>query len=242
MSPDLEPNAAPPASASRLKSGDAFIDATASSGIAFRHFNGTTGDFLLPEITGSGGALLDYDNDGDLDLYLVQGARLKPGDQPAGFEWTGQGPPRDQIYRNDLDSASGTVRFVDVTDASRVKGLGYGMGIASGDFNNDGWVDLYVTNLGSNQLLQNNGDGTFTDIAKSAKADDPRWSTSAAFVDYDRDGWLDLFVVNYVDFSDRREIGSALRRAAPGTTAVPTPTSQSLIGFFATGVTAHSRT
>jgi len=167
----------------------------------FRHFNGTTGEFFLPEITGSGGALFDYDNDGDLDLYLVQGAKLKPSEPPAGFRWAGKGPPRDLLYRNDLDPATGAIRFVDVTDASGIQGFGYGMGVATGDFNNDGWVDLYVTNLGSNQLLRNDGDGTFTNATKSSHTDDSRWSTSAAFVDYDRDGWLDLFVTNYVDFS-----------------------------------------
>ena len=183
------------------KSDDALIDVAALSGITFRHFNGTTGEFFLPEITGSGGAVFDYDNDGDLDLYLVQGAKLKPNEQPPGFRWAGKGPPRDRLYRNDLDPVTGAFRFVDMTDTSGIEGFGYGMGVATGDYNNDGWVDLYVTNLGSNQLLRNNGDGTFTNVAKSGHADDPRWSTSAAFVDYDRDGWLDLFVANYVDFS-----------------------------------------
>lgn len=101
----------------------AFIDATASSGIVFTHFNGTTGEFLLPEITGSGGALFDYDNDGDLDLYLVQGAKLKPGPSPPGFEWHGESPPQDRLYRN--DSRTGpegvAVHFTDVTSQSGIK-------------------------------------------------------------------------------------------------------------------------
>lgn len=185
------------------KPAEAFIDVTASSGIVFSHFNGTTGDFLLPEITGSGGALFDYDNDGDLDLYLVQGAPLKPGSSPPGFAWSGETPPQDRLFRNDSRTGpeGAVVRFTDVTSRSGIKGFGYGMGVATGDIDNDGWVDLYVTNLGSNQLLRNNRDGTFVDITKSSGADDPRWSTSAAFLDYDRDGLLDLYIANYVDFS-----------------------------------------
>jgi hypothetical protein len=180
-----------------------FIDVTSSSGIAFTHFNGQTGDFLLPEITGSGGALFDYDNDGDLDLYLVQGAELRPGQTLPGFEWQGQTRPRDRFFRNDFETrlGGGEIRFTDVTSQSGIEGFGYGMGVATGDIDNDGWVDLYVTNLGSNRLLRNDGDGTFSDITKSSGTDDPRWSTSAVFLDYDRDGRLDLFIANYVDFS-----------------------------------------
>jgi hypothetical protein len=91
-------------------------------------------------------------------------------------------------------------RFTDVTDRSGIIATGYGMGATTGDFDNDGWVDLYVTNLGSNQLFRNNGDGTFSDVTSKTGTDDPRWSTGATFFDYDRDGWLDLFVVNYVNF------------------------------------------
>ncbi len=194
--------AAVEAPASKTTSGE-FIDVTSSSGIVFTHFNGTTGDFLLPEITGSGGALFDYDNDGDLDLYLVQGAELRPGHKLRGFEWQGQTPPRDRLFRNDFETGpgGGEVRFTDVTSQSGIEGFGYGMGVATGDIDNDGWVDIYVTNLGSNYLLRNDGDGTFSDITESSGADDPRWSTSATFLDYDRDGLLDLFIANYVDFS-----------------------------------------
>jgi len=174
--------------ASQKEATGLFVDATVESGIDFVHDNGATGDLLLPEITGAGGALFDYDNDGDLDVYAVQGAALTPGvSRPA--------PPRDRLYRNDGG------RFTDVTERSGIAAFGYGMGAATGDFDNDGWIDLYVTNLGSNQLFRNNGDGSFSDVTTAAGADDPRWSTSATFFDYDRDGWLDLFVVNYVDFS-----------------------------------------
>ena len=179
-----------------------FLDATEQSGISFVHFNGTTGEYLLPEITGAGGALFDFDNDGDLDLYIVQGAELKTSQNPKAVPWRGKTPPRDRLYRNDLGmDGNQEIRFTDVTEKSGITALGYGMGVATGDFNNDGFIDLYVTNLGSNQLWRNNGDGTFTDVTKLAHADDTRWSTSATFFDYDKDGWLDLFLTNYVDFS-----------------------------------------
>ena len=178
-----------------------FRDLTQESGIEFTHFNGFTGEFLLPEITGSGGALFDYDNDGDLDLYLVQGAKLLEGPNPPGFAWKGNGRPRDRLYRNNLDKAGGKPRFSDVSQKAGITATGYGMGATAGDFDNDGWIDLYVTNLGPNQMLRNNGDGTFSDITAKAGSDDPRWSTSATFFDYDQDGWLDLYVANYVEFS-----------------------------------------
>ena len=180
-----------------------FRDATEESGIDFVHFNGTTGEYFLPEIAGAGGALFDYDNDGDLDLYLVQGAKLTSGQNPPGLAWHGHEPPRDRLYRNDLKRTSSgvTPRFTDVTGAAGIKAFGYGMGVAAADFNNDGWTDLYIANLGSNQMLRNNGNGTFSEVTEQAGTDDPRWSTSASFFDYDRDGWLDLYVTGYVDFS-----------------------------------------
>ena len=172
-----------------------FTDATAQSGLAFTHVNGSTGELLLPEVIGSGGALFDYDNDGDLDLLLVQGAPLRP--TPAAGDL-----PRTRLYRNDLGRTGTSVpRFVDVTESSGLAFTAYGMGAATGDFNNDGWVDLYVTALGPNRLFRNNRDGTFTDVTADSGTADGRWSTSATFFDYDRDGWLDLFVAHYVDFS-----------------------------------------
>ena len=118
-------------------------------------------------------------------------------------------PLQGRLYRNDLvvnPDGTRTLRFTDVTDASGIKARGYGMGVATGDFNNDGCVDLYLTNLGPNQLFRNNCDGTFTDVSKSLVGDactdgaNPSWSVSAAFFDFDRDGWLDLFVGNYLDY------------------------------------------
>ena len=175
------------------------VEAAQQLGIDFVHFNGVTGEYLLPEITGSGAALFDFDNDGDLDVYLLQGGLLKPPTGEGAAVWTGDQPPQDRLYRNDLIE-TGTLGFTDVTQASGIVSPGYGMGAACGDFDNDGWVDLYVTNLGPNLMLRNNGNGTFQDITTKADAGD-RWSTSAAFLDYDGDGWLDLFVANYVDFS-----------------------------------------
>src|SRR2546422_427448 len=101
---------------------------------------------------------------------------------------------------------SRTLHFTDMTDASHLDVYGYGMGVATGDFNNDGCIDLYVTKLGTNQLLRNNCDGTFTDVTKQSRTESPGWSVSAAFVDFDRDGWLDLFVGHYVNYSVDRNI------------------------------------
>src|SRR5687768_11583005 len=172
-----------------------FIDATAESGLDFVHINGATGELLLPEVIGAGGALFDYDNDGDLDLLAVQGAMLRPGS--AGATAAAQS----RLYRNDLGAGDrGRPRFTDVTERSGIVATGYGMGATTGDIDNDGWIDLYVTYLGSNRMFRNNGDGTFTDVTARTGTDDPRWSTSATFFDYDRDGWLDLFVANYVNF------------------------------------------
>jgi hypothetical protein len=174
-----------------------FVDATAESGLDFVHTNGATGDLLLPEVIGAGGALFDYDNDGDLDLFAVQGSALRP-DQRAGAA----SAPRSRLYRNDLPAGrSRRPRFTDVTERSGIAVTGYGMGAATGDIDNDGWIDLYVTALGPNRMLRNNRDGTFSDVTARTGTDDARWSTSAAFFDFDRDGWLDLFVVNYVQFA-----------------------------------------
>ena len=180
-----------------------FTDQAEAAGIDFVHVNGSSGKFYVSEILAPGAALFDFDNDGDLDVYLVQGGVLAP-DETQGDAATASeaGPPADRLYRNDLEvRADGTraLRFTDVTAGSGLEARAYGMGVAAGDVNNDGWVDLYRTGLGANQLFLNNGDGTFTDVTGEAGTGDPRWSVSAAFTDIDRDGWLDLYVGNYLD-------------------------------------------
>ena len=172
-----------------------FVDITAESGLDFVHVNGATGELLLPEVIGAGGALFDYDNDGDLDLFAVQGSAL------GGTRAPDRTAPRSRLFRNDPSGPDRRPRFTDVTGRSGITVSEYGMGAATGDVDNDGWTDLYVTALGSNYLLRNNGDGTFSDVTMRSGTGDDRWSTSASFFDYDRDGWLDLFVANYVQFS-----------------------------------------
>jgi hypothetical protein len=186
----------------RIQSTAIFKDVAAQSGLKFQHYNGMTGKFYLPEITGSGGALFDFDNDGDLDVYLVQGNVLEPNTKPAVtmFPWRSPQPPRGRLFRNEL-GRPGVISFTDVTEESGILATGYGMGAAVGDINNDGLPDLYLTNLGSNQMYLNKGAGKFVDVTKESGTDDPRWSTSGSFVDYDRDGWLDLMLVNYAEFS-----------------------------------------
>src|SRR5215471_4580209 len=195
-----------PATTSGVSGASIFKEVADQAGLSFRHYNGMTGKLFLPEIMGSGVALFDYDNDGDLDVFVVQGNVLEPGTKPGDtlFPWTESNPPRGRLFRNDLvigKDGTRTVKFTDVTEKSGIVATGYGMGVAVGDVNNDGWPDLYLTNLGHNQLWLNQGDGTFVDVTKKSGTDDDRWSTSAAFFDYDRDGWLDLMVVNYADFS-----------------------------------------
>ncbi|MBI1925091.1 CRTAC1 family protein [Candidatus Poribacteria bacterium] len=165
--------------------GPYFRDVTAEMGLDFRHVNGFSPERRLIETMGSGGALFDYDNDGDLDLYLVQGNYLPQGALQN----------INRLYRNDGD------HFTDVTAEAGVGDSGYGMGAVAADYDGDGDLDLYVTNFGQNVLYRNNGDGTFTDVTEGAGVGCPLLSTSAAYGDYDRDGDLDLYVCNYVEYS-----------------------------------------
>jgi enediyne biosynthesis protein E4 len=170
-----------------------FEEVASQVGLTFTHYAGATGQFYVAEVMGAGAGLIDYDNDGDLDVYLLQNQSLYPA-RPSTPGLT------HRLFRNELVERM-KLAFTDVTSASGLGGTSYGMGVATGDYDNDGDTDLYVTALGPNTLYRNNGDGTFSDVTAAAGVDDPRWSTAAAFLDYDRDGDLDLFVVNYLDFT-----------------------------------------
>ena len=171
-----------------------FEESAASTGLDFVHRNGAAGEHFLPEIMGAGAALFDYDADGDLDVFLVQGGPV------FGDGGNDRAPYRDRLFRNELVE-SGQLRFADATEASGLRSDGVGMGVAAGDADGDGWIDLYVTNVGSNVLWRNRGDGTFEDATSKAAVDDPGWSVPALFFDPDGDGDLDLFVGNYLDFN-----------------------------------------
>ena len=154
--------------------------------LPFQHTDGASGEKYFLEPLGSGVALFDYDNDNDLDLYFVNGNSLQSSDTNNSH--------RNRLFRND------DTDFVDITDLAGVGDTGYGLGCCVGDYNNDGFLDLYVANFGANVLYQNKGDGTFTDVARQAKVDGNQLSSSCAFADYDNDGDLDLYTVNYVQF------------------------------------------
>jgi len=168
-----------------------FEDQAVARGIDFRHISGADGRYLLPEIMGGGTALADVDGDGDLDAYLVQSGFL-PGSVSPG---QGAEAPGNQLYLNQGDG-----NFI-AAPSNGANDRGYGIGVTAGDYDNDGDVDLYVTNVGSNVLLRNDGDGTFVDVTAAAAVGDPGFGTAAAFFDPDGDGDLDLFVVNYVAWS-----------------------------------------
>ena len=217
---DASPRASPATSGAVAHGGgrEWFADRATESGLRFTYFNGMSGEFYYPEMLPGGVALLDYDNDGDLDVFFAQGQMLGGKTLSDATIPAASLPLKGRLFRNDLvvnPDGTRTLHFTDVTEQSGIDTHGYNMGVAVADFNNDGWVDLYVTNLGRNQLFRNNGDGTFTDVSKQSGTDISGWSVSAAFVDYDRDGWLDLYVGNYVGWdipSDQRCTGLTGRR------------------------------
>ena len=173
-----------------------FTDITANSGISFRHEASHTSQKYLIETMGSGVAWIDYDRDGLLDLFFVNGAAIEDP-QPDGTL-----PDKsDSIYWNRLYRNSGNETFQDVTEAAGLRGEGYGMGVAVGDYDNDGWPDLYITNFGANELYHNEGNGMFKNVTEHASVEADGWSVGAVFVDYDRDRHLDLMVARYLDWN-----------------------------------------
>jgi enediyne biosynthesis protein E4 len=163
---------------------------TSKSGIHFVHDNAMSDQRYLPESLGPGCAFLDYDNDGWMDIYLVNSG-------PCDF-WTPSKPVRNALYRNNRDGT-----FTDVTEKAGVAGGNFGMGVAVGDYNNDGHSDIFLTAYGSTILYRNNGDGTFTDVTKKSGLHVEGWTTGAVWFDYDNDGRLDLFIASYVDYGAR---------------------------------------
>jgi hypothetical protein len=176
-----------------------FVDVTAKCGVKFLHKASPTTKKYLPESMGSGVGLFDFDNDGLLDIYLVNGAPISDP-TPPGTVPQKTGPEYwNRLYHQKKDGS-----FEDVTERAGLAGAGYGMGVAIADYDNDGFEDLYVTAYGGNKLYHNNGNGTFTDVTESAGVGGSGWSTSATWLDYDNDGKLDLVVTRYLvwDFND----------------------------------------
>jgi hypothetical protein len=188
-------NTATAASPGRATSGG-FEDVTKKAGIAFKHEASPTSQKYLVETMGAGVALLDCDNDGRLDIFFVNGARIDDP-MPKGAIAAKDGPK----YWNRLYHQKPDGTFEDITEKAGLSGDGYGMGVATGDYDNDGHEDLYVTAYPRNKLYHNNGDCTFTDVSDAAGVAGSGWSSSAAFVDIDNDGLLDLIVARYMDWS-----------------------------------------
>jgi hypothetical protein len=193
ITPDLPKT--PPPTGPQAPSPVTFSDITAQTGINFRHQASKTSLKYLLETMGGGVAIFDYDNDGRMDLFFTNGASLK--DPTPKGEMPDKREPKywNRLYHQKVDGT-----FADVTERAGLKGDGYSMGAAAGDYDNDGHFDLYVTGYGENHLYHNNGDGTFTDTTRKLSVDVGGWSTSAGWFDYDRDGRLDLFVVRYMDW------------------------------------------
>ena len=176
-----------------------FVDITAQAGLGPSRGPGEVGDYSIQEIMASGAALFDYDNDGDLDVYLTNERQSTGGNAT--------GSPRNRLYRQEGDG-----RFVDVTSESGLADAGYGVGVAIGDVDNDGDADVYLSRYGPDRLYRNRGDGTFEDATAGAGITVNGWSCSAAFFDYDLDGYLDLYLSRYVENTgDKRCTDNACR-------------------------------
>jgi hypothetical protein len=178
-----------------------FRDVTAQSRIGFVHRSSRTSQKYLPESMSGGVAMLDYDGDGWLDLFFVNGAALRDPMRPTDVPDKSDPAFWNRLYRNNRDGT-----FTDVTEKAGLQGHSYGMGVAVGDYDNDGFPDLYVTNLGSNILYHNNRDGTFSDVTQTAGVALGGWSVGACFVDFDRDGRLDLMVTRYLDWDFSKNV------------------------------------
>src|SRR5262245_32737564 len=198
----------PPSAVDKAARLPTFRDVARSAGIDFVHTNGASEQRFFPEIVGSGGLFFDFDNDGWLDVFLVDGGSLADAAVASRARhrlYRNRGPStlrepqgRPEQGRGTTGSGQAT-QFEDVTATSGIRHRDYGMGACAGDFDNDGLTDLYVTNVGSNLLYRNAGHGRFTEVPNAGGANPKLWSTSCAFLDIDRDGDLDLFVTNYVD-------------------------------------------
>jgi enediyne biosynthesis protein E4 len=183
-------------SETRATSAVTFTEVSArESGITWVHNNAMSPQRYLPETVGAGCAFFDYDNDGWMDIYLVNSG-------PSDF-YAPKTSPKNALYRNNRDGT-----FTDVTDKAGVAGQTFGMGAAAGDYDGDGWQDLYVTSYGHNILYRNNGDGKFTDVTDKAGVGAPGWSTCATWFDYDKDGRLDLFVSSFVLYNKEMSCGN----------------------------------
>src|SRR5437868_1802399 len=192
---------ASPTAITRAAASDIFVDATEASSVNFVHTNGMKGEYYFAEIIGSGVAVFDYDNDGRVDILVLNGAALG---ETRSSDTSSSCSAR--LFHNELtvgESGAPAVKFKDVTEKSGLCSSGYGMGVATGDYDNDGFLDVFITQFaGPNRLFRNQGDGTFKEVtAIAGVGGNGRWGTSASFFDYDRDGFLDLYVANYVDYS-----------------------------------------
>lgn len=196
----LEPPVPPPEPAAQVRPGGPvrFVEIQEAAGVSFRHHHGGIGEKYSVETMGSGAGILDYDNDGHEDLYLVQGGAL-PGYEPSS-------PLSNALYRN-----MGNGRFRDVTLEAGARGRPYGMGFCSGDLDNDGDADIYLANWGEDVLLVNEGNGTFRDATSEAGISNEVWATSCALADVDHDGGLDIYVINYVDFTLEKNMRCGIR-------------------------------
>ena len=207
------------------------VDITAESGIDFRHFNGQTGRYEYLEVMGGGVVCFDFDQDGDLDLYFVNGNRIDGDPDPS---------ITNRLYRNE-----GGMKFRDVTTAAGVGDSGYGQGAAAADYDHDGDLDLYVTNYGPNVFYRNNGDGTFTDVTDRPASAMTGWGQSVCFVDYDSDGRLDLYVQNYLQYGSTQGVESFIYVGSERVPDYPSPLGLSRdrrIGYFTTKEMADFRT